>query len=82
MLEILLGLLGGGGAVQLLNMFINRSASRRQMNAESLGKEVEALERTIVVLESTFEKEVNRLRGEIDRLEKEVAALRGEAARR
>ncbi len=74
MTEIILGVLGGGAAVQLVNTLAMVRQNRRRLNAEALGLEIAALERTIEVLQKNFELENERHR-------KEVAALRAEIER-
>jgi len=85
--DIIIGLLGGGALVQLLNMLFTLRQNRRQLNASALGGEVEALERTIKVLSDNLERETarhqeesRRLRDEIRRLETEVSDLRRQLA--
>lgn len=81
--DIVLGLLGGGVLVQLLNILFTFRQNRRQLNASALGGEVEALERTIKVLSDNLVRETarhneesERLRAQIRRLEQEVVELR------
>lgn len=87
MKEIILGILGGGAFVQLLNFLFTLRQNRRQLNASALGGEVEALERTIRVLSENIEREnkrhneeSERLRTQIGRLEEEVSELRAHCA--
>lgn len=87
MIEIILGILGGGTLVQLINLLVTYRQNRRQLNASALGGEVEALERTIRLLQENLERETQRhnqeserLRSQIERLEKEVCELRTQCA--
>ncbi|MCM1291817.1 MAG: hypothetical protein NC201_06795 [Prevotella sp.] len=82
--EIVIGLLGGGVAVQLLNFFYTRKQSRRQLDSTALGAEVTALECAIRTLQDNlasstayYQGEIERLRGRIRDLEATVAELRG-----
>lgn len=80
MKDIILALLGGGAAVQLANTLATLRPSRRKMDADSLGVEVGALERTIGVLQKNFELENSRHRQEVEILRAEISSLRAEVA--
>lgn len=77
--DLLLGLFGGGAIVQLLQTLINRRATRRQLNANALGTEIEALEHTIAVLRTTLDAEMERHERErralLERIEQLNAAV-------
>lgn len=75
-------LLGGGVMAELARMLLMLRPSRRRENAEALGTEVAALEKTISVIYSQFEalsrsyaEETSALRAEVARLQKRVAEL-------
>ena len=80
MKDIILALLGGGAAVQLINTLATLRPSRRKIEADSLGVEVNALERTIEVLQKNFELENQRHRQEVETLRAEIDSLRAEVA--
>jgi hypothetical protein len=75
MKELILGLFGGGVVVQLLNTLIHRTANQRQLNANALGTEVSALERTIVLLRENLEAEIQRHDRERQLLTERIDAL-------
>jgi peptidoglycan hydrolase CwlO-like protein len=82
MKEIILAILGGGAAVELLNVVLHRTANSRQLNANALGSEVAALERTIVLLRENLEAEIQRhdrerqaLTDRIDKLSEKIVTL-------
>ena len=81
MKEIIIALLGGGAAVQVANTLATLRQNRRQLNAEALGTEVAALERTISVLRENFERENERQREEITVLRQEIRFLHNENGR-
>lgn len=88
MTDLIIGLLGGGALVQLASLLTTWRQNRRQMAASALGGEVEALEKTIAVLNSNFEqaterhrRETNELRDELERLRRECSSLRAEVMR-
>ena len=83
--ELIIGLLGGGAAVQLLSALLTLRQNRRQMNASALGEEVTALEKTIRVLQQNFmdaneqrRRETEELRGELAEAERRCTLLRDE----
>ena len=78
MKEIILALLGGGAIVQVANIFATLRPSRRRMHADARGLEVNALEKTIVVLQENFERENERHRQEVAALRCEIDSLRSE----
>lgn len=85
MKELILGLLGGGTIVQALNLIYTGRPNARQINAQALGTEVSALERTIILLKDNLEAEMQRhereriaLVARIDELTEETAMLRRE----
>lgn len=82
MKELIIGLLGGGAISQILTTIFSARSSSRQVNANALGSEVEALERTINLLRSNLETEFARhekerqsLLSEIDQLRKRIREL-------
>lgn len=77
MKDMILGLLGGGAAVQLMNTLMTLRPSRRQMDANALGAEVAALESTINVLRDNMERAETRHREQVEQLRAEVEDLRG-----
>ena len=78
MKEIIIGLLGGGALVQLVNMLATLRPSRRSIDSQSLGNEVAALEKTITVLQDNFDREVKRHQAEGAALRAEITSLRSE----
>ncbi len=78
MKEIIIGLLGGGALVQLVNMLATLRPSRRSIDSQSLGNEVAALEKTITVLQDNFDREVKRHQAEVAALRAEITSLRSE----
>lgn len=78
MKEIIIGLLGGGALVQLLNVAGTLRQSRRSLDSQSLGNEVAALEKTITLLQDNFEREVKRHQTEVAALRAEIVSLRSE----
>lgn len=81
MKEIIIALLGGGAFVQLCHMLGTLTPERRRTNAEALGTEVAALERTINVIYKQFEESVQRHAGEVASLREEIKRLQDEVAR-
>ncbi len=93
--ELILGLFGGGVLGQLCMALVNRTANRRQINAQALGGEVAALEQTIRLLRESMEaevrshaeeresmrREIRGLNDRISQLNESIIALRGENAR-
>lgn len=82
MKELILGLLGGGVVVQLLNLFISARPNRRRLTAEALDAEISALEHTLKVMTENIEIETRRhalerreLKEEILRLENRITEL-------
>lgn len=75
MMSIILSLLGGGALVELLNFAFHYRSNRRQLNANALGTEVEALERTITVLKESLEAEIERHNREREQLTQRIADL-------
>lgn len=80
MKEILLALIGGGAIVQLANLVAVWRPTRRRANAEALGAEVEALERTINVIYTRFESMSKLHAGQMAQMRDQVAALRSRVA--
>ncbi|MEE1022209.1 MAG: hypothetical protein U0L83_03610 [Muribaculaceae bacterium] len=76
--DIIIALLGGGAFVQLVNSFATMRQNRRRINADALGIEVGALEKTIEVLQNSFEREMERHKAETASLRAEIASLRAE----
>lgn len=76
MKDIILGLLGGGAAVQMFNTVLTLRPSRRQLDASALGAEVSALEKTITVLRENMERTEERYRHQVEELRQEVGELR------
>ncbi len=95
MKELIIGLLGGGVAVQLLNLIINARPNRRQLTAKALDSEISALEHTLKILSDNVEsqarihaaerqelqREIERLRHQVAELTDTVATLRAENAK-
>lgn len=88
MKEIVLALIGGGALVQLANLMVVWRPTRRRANAEAMGAEVEALERTINVIYTKFESlsklhaaQMAQMRSQVEMLRSRVAQLEGELAR-
>ena len=82
MKELILGLLGGGAVVQLLNILISARPNRRKLTAEALDVEIGVLERTLKVMNDNMEMtnnrhkvEINDLKSEIHRLEQKISEL-------
>lgn len=82
MTELIIGLLGGGTLVQLINLLINARSSRRQQQAQALDTEISALEHTLKIVSENAEIESRRhslerqeLREEIDSLKKRLCRL-------
>ena len=74
MTTLLIGLLGGGTLVQLIQLLIQRRSFGRKTDAEALGGEVEALEKAIATLRNNLDAEVER------RFESRIAELEGQIA--
>lgn len=95
MTELIVGLLGGGTLVQLINLLVNARTSRRQKQAEALDAEISALEHTLKIVSESVEiesrrhslerqelkEEINTLRCRLNRLNELVATLQVENAR-
>lgn len=91
MKELIIGLLGGGVITQLASLLLSARGNNRQLNANALGSEVEALERTINLLRSNLEaefarheqervallSEIETLRNRVRELQLQVAELKG-----
>ncbi len=82
MKNLILGLLGGGVVVQLLNFMVSARPNRRRLTAEALDSEITALEHTLQVLSDNIELtdrrhhlESEKMKLEIERLEKRVEEL-------
>ncbi len=75
MTDLLIGILGGGAVVQLVDTVIHRRQNARQINANALGTEVQALERTIVLLKENLEAEMERHRRDRDDLLARITEL-------
>ena len=67
--------------MQVANTLATLRRNRRQLNAEALGTEVAALEKTISVLRENFERENERQREEITVLRQEIRFLHNENGR-
>ncbi len=76
--DTIIALLGGGAFVQLINSLATMRQNRRRINADSLGIEVGALEKTIEVLQNSFEREMQRHKTETAALRAEIETLRTE----
>lgn len=76
MTELVLGLLGGGAAVQIINFILTLRQNRRRMDAEALGAEVSALEKTILLLYNNFEREVAAHKHDVRELQEQLELLR------
>ena len=76
MKETILGLLGGGVLVQALNVLATLRPTRRKADADALGAEVTALERTINLIYSKFEESERRAAEREQRLQSEIERLR------
>ncbi len=80
MTTLLIGLLGGGTLVQLIQLLIQRRSFGRKTDAEALGGEVEALEKAIATLRNNLDAEVERHDTERRRFESRIAELEGQIA--
>lgn len=88
MTTLLIGLLGGGTIVQLVQLFVSRRHNARQLNATALGGEVQALESAIDALRRNLDAEIERhekvrcqLEARIEVLENTIVTLREENMR-
>lgn len=73
--ELIIGLLGGGVVSQLVQALVNRRAAGRQMNAGALTTEVEAMSQTIRLLRESMEEEIKSHAAEREALMREVRRL-------
>lgn len=78
--ELIIGLLGGGTLVQLVNLLINARTSRRQQQAQALDSEISALEHTLKVISDNIDLETRRHSLERRELEEEISALKQRVA--
>ena len=81
MKELIIGLLGGGTLVQLINIFINARSSRRQQEAQALDTEISALEHTLKIVSANIEIETRRHSLERQELREEILSLKQQIAR-
>lgn len=81
MKELIIGLLGGGTLVQLINIFINARSSRRQQEAQALDTEISALEHTLKIVSENIEIETRRHSLERQELREEILSLKQQIAR-
>lgn len=81
MKELIIGLLGGGTLVQLINIFINARSSRRQQEAQALDTEISALEHTLKIVSENIEIETRRHSLERQELRDEILSLKQQIAR-
>lgn len=75
MTTLLLGLLGGGTLVQLLQLLLHLRQDSRNANATALGAEVQALESAIEALRNNLTAETRRYEDERRRLEERISKL-------
>lgn len=80
MKELIIGLLGGGTLVQLINLLLNARSSRRQQQAQALDTEISALEHTIKILSESIDIETRRHSLERQELREEIVALKRQIA--
>lgn len=73
--ELIIGLLGGGVVSQMVQALVNRRAAGRQMNANALSTEVEAMSQTIKLLRESMEEEIRNHAAEREALLREVRRL-------
>ncbi|MBD5221688.1 MAG: hypothetical protein HDS70_04880 [Bacteroidales bacterium] len=73
--ELIIGLLGGGVAVQLLQTLLTLRQSRRQISSAALGGEVTAMQEAIRTLQENLENSTRYYRGEIERLQAHIRQL-------
>ena len=81
MKELIIGLLGGGTLVQLINIVINARSSRRQQEAQALDTEISALEHTLKIVSENIEIETRRHSLERQELREEILSLKQQIAR-
>lgn len=81
MKELIIGLLGGGTLVQLINIFINARSSRRQQEAQALDTEISTLEHTLKIVSENIEIETRRHSLERQELREEILSLKQQIAR-
>ena len=80
MKELIIGLLGGGTLVQLINLLLNARSSRRQQQAQALDTEISAREHTIKILSESIDIETRRHSLERQELREEIVALKRQIA--
>ena len=80
MKELIIGLLGGGTLVQLINLLLNARSSRRQQQAQALDTEISSLEHTIKILSESIDIETRRHSLERQELREEIVALKRQIA--
>ena len=80
---LIVSLLGGGVLTQIVTAVLHARQNARQLNANALGTEVQALERTISLLKENLEAEIKRhdrereqLMGRITQLEEQAEKMR------
>lgn len=92
MTELIIGLLGGGALVKLIEILLNARPNRRRLTAQALDTEIATLEHTLKIVGENVESEARRhaaerqllkdeitsLRRRVDELSESVANLRGE----
>lgn len=85
MTELIIGLLGGGVAVQLVQTLLTLRQNRRAIASTALGAEVTALETAIRILQENlatttayYQDEIGRLRTQIAHLEGIISEMRNE----
>lgn len=74
--ELIIALLGGGVLAQLAGTLATLRQNRRRIDADSLGTEVAALEKTISLLSDNYERQAQSHRAETESLRADVASLR------
>lgn len=80
MTTLLIGMLGGGALVQLVQLIMTRRQNIRQLNAAALGAEVQALESAIDALRRNLDAETERHEKMRCQLEKRIEALEARIA--
>lgn len=78
--ELLIGLMGGGVLVQLVQTLLTLRQNRRQINSAALGSEVSAMQEAIRTLQENLENTTRYYRGEIERLQTHIRQLEADLA--
>lgn len=78
--ELIMGLFGGGVIGQMVSSILTARPNRRQINAQALGTEVAALERTIRLLRENMEAEIKAHAEERESLRQEIRGLNSRIA--